>query len=140
MLQLAVRRTSHKGNRDIAWIGNPDNAFVADRSYMGCQSGVLLMERDMELRVKGHLFEILEIDDEVIDNGQGQTPAMNGYRRSLENVADSANAKLMDEVAKDIKQHIRSREERPPNVNVRVDARKLIVSEGFLPSDYLNSA
>lgn len=73
------------------------------------------MERDMELRIKGHLYEILEIDDDVIDNRQGQQSSERGYTDTLESVADCSNAELVDQVAEDIKQHIRSREERPRN-------------------------
>lgn len=137
---ISIPSAPSKGNPGSAWIGNPGIAFVADRRYMGCQSGVLLMERDMELRIKGHLFEILEVDNEIIGNRQGQQSSKDGFSDTLESVASCGNAELVDQVAEDIKQHIRSREERPRNQNVRIDARKLLVSEGFLPDEYLNSA
>jgi hypothetical protein len=107
---------------------------------MGNQSGLLYMERSLELRIKGHLYEIRKIDDEVIANGQGFKSAIEGYRKTLESVAECAIGDLVDKVARDVKEHIRSEEERPPNADVRVDARKLLVNEGFLPDEYLNSA
>lgn len=130
----------HNNNRGIAWIGNPGIAFVADRSYLGCQSRVLLMDRGMQLRIKGHLYEIEEIDDEIIGNAQGLESAKTGYQRTLKSVADRAGTELVDRVANDIKEHIRSREERPRNADVRVDARMLLADEDIVAGDYLNSA
>jgi len=98
------------------------------------------MDRGMELRIKGHLFEIEQIDDEIIGNAQGFTSSKNGYRRTLESVAECADEDLVDRVADDIKEHIQLRNERPKNSDVRVDARKLLVDEEILPDQYLNSA
>lgn len=98
------------------------------------------MDRDLELRIRGHLYEIEEIDDETIGNAQGFHSSEEGYAKTLESVAECAGVELVDQVAGDIKEHIRKREERPQNADLRVDARKLLVNEGILPDEYLNSA
>lgn len=63
--------------------------------------------RNLDLRIKGHLREIEQANDEVIGDRQGLWPAVDGYRRTLESVADCATAEEIDEVAEYIKEHIR---------------------------------
>jgi len=98
------------------------------------------MDRDLELRVKGHLYEIARVNDEVLESKQGFPMAEEGYRKTLESVAECAGPDLVDEVAENIREHIRNRHERPDNQSVRQDARFLLVDEGILPDDYLNRA
>lgn len=98
------------------------------------------MDRSLELRVKGHLYEIREINDEVLDSQQGFPMAEEGYKKALQSVADCSNSELMDRVANSIKEDIRSSEERPSNRSVRRDARMLLAEEGFVADNYLNTA
>ncbi|WP_158853983.1 hypothetical protein [Halorhabdus sp. CUG00001] len=98
------------------------------------------MNRDLELRIKGHLYEIGEVNDEVIDSDQGFPNAETGYRRTLESVAECADTNLVDLVAEDIKEQIRAKGERPSNNSVRRNARILVSEEGFVPDNYLNRA
>lgn len=98
------------------------------------------MERNLELRIKGHLYEIATANDEVLDTRQGFPMAEDGYRKTLESVADRAGTDLVDEVAASIKAHIRDEEERPDNRSMRREARMLITEEGVVPDSYLNMA
>lgn len=98
------------------------------------------MNRDAELRVKGHLYELDKLDDEHVDTKQGFHSAEQGYSRTLESVEDCAGIELVDRVAENIKEHIRSEGERPDNKSVRRDARMLLSEEGFVPDEYLNKA
>lgn len=98
------------------------------------------MERDVELRLCGHLYEIASANDEVLGTRQGFPASETGYRKTLNSVLDVAGPNLMDEVADSIKDHIRTHEERPANQAVRKDARKLVSKAGYPPDDYLNAA
>lgn len=107
---------------------------------MGYRHGTANMERSMELRIKGHLYEIDQIDEEVIGNRQGFHSAEDGYRRTLESVADCADTEMVDRIAENIKEHIREREERPPNNSVRQDASQILIDAEFFPDRYLQKA
>ena len=98
------------------------------------------MNRDAELRVKGHLYELDKLDDEHLDTKQGFRSAEQGYSRTLESVADCAGTEMVDLVAENIKNHIRSEGERLDNKSVRQDARMLLSEEGFVADEYLNKA
>ena len=98
------------------------------------------MDRDLELRVKGHLYEIIEVNDEVLDGRQGFPMSEEGYEKTLRSVAEDAGAKQVDEVAEWIKDYFRKNEERPLNRDVRREARKIISKAGFVPGEYLNAA
>lgn len=98
------------------------------------------MNRDAELRVKGHLYELDKLDDEYLDSKQGFHSAEQGYAKTFESVAACAGTEMVDRVAENIKEHIRSEQERPANKSVRRDARMLLSEEGFVPDEYLNKA
>lgn len=98
------------------------------------------MERSLELRIKGHLYEIQTVNDDVIESGQGLPRALQGYQKTLASVADCAGSELTDRVAEQIKDHIRSEEERPANRALRRDARMLLADEGIVADEYLNVA
>jgi hypothetical protein len=98
------------------------------------------MDRDLELRIKGHLYEIATVNDEVLESKQGFPMAEEGYKKTLESVAECTGPDLVDEVAEKIREHIHTEKERPDNQSVRQDARVLLVDEGILPDDYLNRA
>ena len=108
--------------------------------YMGIQSYLRIMDRDIELRIKGHLYEIATIDDGMIDNRQGFHAAENGYRKTLESVADVAGTELVDEVAAYIKEYIETHQERPRNQKVRREARSIVSKAGYPADEYLNAA
>lgn len=61
------------------------------------------MDRDHELRIKGHLYEITELNDEVLDSRQGFPMSEEGYRKTLKSVAECAGADMVDDVAGHIK-------------------------------------
>jgi hypothetical protein len=53
------------------------------------------MERDVELRIKGHLYDIESVNDEVLESRQGFLPSERGYRKTLETVVDIAGPDLI---------------------------------------------
>ena len=107
---------------------------------MGIPFNVNPMDRDADLRIKGHLYEIATIDDETIGNRQGFHAAETGYRKTFESVLDVSGIEMVDEVAEYIKDHIRSHEERPANQTVRKEARLRVSKAGDPPDEYLNAA
>jgi|APHM01.1.fsa_nt_gi hypothetical protein len=98
------------------------------------------MDREIELRMKGHLYEIREVNDQVLDARQGLPMSEKGYQKTLKSVAKCSNPKLVDQVATEIKDQIRSREERPSNRSIRRDARTLLADEDIVGDKYLNTA
>jgi len=98
------------------------------------------MERDVELRMKGHLYEIGSVNDEVIESRQGFPASEHGYQKTLESVLEIAGQELMDEMAAYIKEHIREEQERPENQAVRKQARRRVSKAGYPPDEYLNAA
>jgi len=98
------------------------------------------MERDIELRMKGHLYEVATIDDKIIGNRQGFHSAEQGYLKTLTSVVEIAGSDLMDTVAEDIKKHIEEHHQRPKNQSVRREARSLVSKAGYPPDAYLNAA
>ena len=76
------------------------------------------MDRDLAIRVKGHLYEIRELDDEIPDSRQGFPLSETGYEKILPSFAEDAGAKQMGEVAKWIKNYFQKNEERPLNLDV----------------------
>lgn len=97
-------------------------------------------DRDTELRIKGHLYKIRAVNDEVLGSQQGLPMAEKGYETTLRNVADCADVKSVDKVAAYIKQYIQDRESRPPNRKVRRRARQEVSEAGYPPTSYLNAA
>jgi len=95
---------------------------------------------DLELRLKGHLYEIGEANDEVIGGRQGFPRAESGYERTLREVADCADKTALDRVAEYIKREIRETGERPANRKVRRNARQIVTDGGYPASRYLNRA
>ena len=98
------------------------------------------MDRGLELRIKGHLYEIRETNDEAIGSRQGYPMAENGYEKTLQSVANCSNPELVDQVAENIKEHLRTQEERPRNRSIRRDARMLLAEEEIVADRYLNTA
>jgi len=98
------------------------------------------MDRGLELRIKGHLYEIRETNDEVIDSRQGYPMAEKGYEKTLQSVANCSNPELVDHVAQNIKDHICTREERPRNQSIRRNARMLLAEKDIVADHYLNKA
>ena len=97
-------------------------------------------DRDLELRIKGHLYEIRETNHEVIGGEQGYPMAERGYQATLQSVASCASKEALDSVANYIKGEMRRRESRPKNRKVRRTARKLVSEKGYPPDEYLNRA
>lgn len=98
------------------------------------------MDRSEELRIKGHLYEIATVNDEVLESRQGFHSSEEGYRKTLESVVACAGTGMLDEVADEIKDHIRAEEERPENRDLRRDTRMRLAEEGIVADEYLNSA
>ena len=109
------------------------------RGYLASQQGEIAMDRGLELRIKGHLYEIEKLNDDVIESRQGLPMALKGYEKTLQAVAEDATTEHMDEVAEGIKEHIRRNEDRPKNRQIRRDARKSISEDGHVPGKYLNA-
>lgn len=108
----------------------PGNAYVMD----------IDLDRDAELRVKGHLYEIAKINDQVIGGRQGYHMTEKGYKETLRNVADCADFEIVDDIAEQIKDELRTRGERPKNRRVRRKARSAVTQGGYATNSYLNSA
>jgi hypothetical protein len=98
------------------------------------------MDRDLQLRLKGHLWEIREVNDEVFGSRRGFPAAAMGYEKTFESVADVGGRELLDEVASFVKDHIREQEDRPSNNTVRREARSMVSKAGYPPDEYLNAA
>jgi hypothetical protein len=98
------------------------------------------MDRDAELRLKGHLYEIASVNDEVLGSDQGFPASESGYRRTLESVVDIAGTDLMDEMAAYIKDYMEAERERPANQDVRKEARSRVSKAGYPADEYLNAA
>jgi hypothetical protein len=98
------------------------------------------LDRRAELIVNGHLYEIGQTNDEVLDDRRGYHMAELGYRETLRNVADCADMDQVDAVADWIKEQIETKEERPPNRRVRRTARTIVTEAGYPANQYLNSA
>lgn len=96
--------------------------------------------RGSELRMKGHLYEIRETNDENLNGRQGYPMSESGYERTLREVADCASISELDAVANRIKVHIREKKERPANRKIRKEARKIVSEAGYPASAYLNRA
>lgn len=97
-------------------------------------------DRDLELRIKGHLYEIREMNEEIIGGEQGYPMAEQGYQTTLQSVASCADKEVLDEVADYIRDEMKQHESRPKNRKVRRTARKLVSQEGYPPDGYLNRA
>ena len=95
---------------------------------------------DAELRIRGHLHEIREINDEVIGSRQGFPKAEDGYKKTLVNTVGVANVEIADAVAAYIKREIRRTGGRPPNRKIRRFARSEVSEAGFPANEYLNKA
>jgi len=98
------------------------------------------MERDAELRIKGHLYEISSLNDEVIESRQGYPASEQGYRKTLDSVLDISGVELMDGIAAFIKEYIQEHQERPANQTVRKEARSRVSKAGYPADEYLNAA
>lgn len=121
-------------------MANTGPPILAVRDYIPTRIGVYDVHRDLQLRIKGHLYEIATVNDEILGSRQGYPSAEGGYSKTLESVADCAGSELVDRVAESIKEHVRTYEERPTNRSVRRDARTLLAEEGIVADTYLNQA
>ncbi len=99
-------------------LATPEIGELENRNYMVARNRLPVVNRFLELRIKGHLYEISSIDDEAIESKQGFHLAEEGYRKTLESVADCADTELVDEIAARIKDQIRTDNE-PPNQSIR---------------------
>lgn len=100
----------------------------------------MAIPRELELRIHGHLEEIRQVNNEVIGSRQGLPPAMNGYKKTLNSVAECATADEVDRVAEAIKTQIRDDCERPPNRQLRRSARSIVSQAGYPADGFLNTA
>lgn len=121
-------------------MANAGLPMLAVRGYIRTRIGVHDVHRDLELRIKGHLYEITEVNGEVLGSEQGLPMSEKGYKKTLRSVANCGNGELVDKVAESIKEHIRTHEERPQNRTVRRDARMLLTEQRIAPDAYLNRA
>ena len=99
----------------------------------------MTLPRDVELRIRGHLYEIRQTNDEIIGSRQGLPPAVKGYKRTLESVGECATVYQVDEIAEHIKTHMRREGQRPPNRNIRRKARSVISQAGYPADGFLNT-
>jgi len=93
-----------------------------------------------DLVIKGHLYEIGEVNDEIIGGRQGYPMSEQGYYRTLKEVADCASLEEVDSIALWIKNQIQRVEERPSNRKVRREAREIVTEAGYPATSYLNRA
>lgn len=100
----------------------------------------MAISRDMELRIHGHLREIRLVNDDVIGSGQGLYPAMTGYERTLNSVAECATAYEVDEIAAYVKDQIQEYSDRPTNRTLRRTARSVVSRAGYPADEFLNKA
>ncbi|WP_256394192.1 hypothetical protein [Natronoarchaeum rubrum] len=96
--------------------------------------------RRTELLIKGHLYELQEINDEVLGGRQGYPMSEQGYKATLVNVSECADLDVVDEVAEYIKESIQDNGERPKNRKIRRVARTKVTEAGYPANSYLNAA
>lgn len=125
-------------SRNAAY-ANLRSAVTSNRSYDGNMRREI-NNKDLALRVKGHLYEIEQVNDNIIGGQQGWPMAEEGYKTTLLNVADCADKQAVDEVADYIKRYIRDYEDRPANRKVRRKARAIVSDQGYPATSYLNKA
>lgn len=99
-----------------------------------------MMDRDVELRIKRHLYEIASVNDDVLKSRQGFPASERGDRKTLESVVEIAGPDLIDEMASYIKKYMQDHHERPPDQTVRIEARSRVSKAGHPPDEYLNAA
>jgi len=58
--------------------------------------------------------------------------------KTLESVAECAGLGPVDEVAENIRKHIRNKKERPDNQSVRRNARFLLADTGIVPDNIVS--
>ena len=90
--------------------------------------------------MKGHLYEIGSVNDEILESRQGFPASEQGYRQTFQSVVEIAGQELMDEIAAYIKEYIRENQDRPTNQTVRKQARSRVSKAGYPPDEYLNAA
>lgn len=96
--------------------------------------------KDLELRIKGHLWEIQQANDDVLGHRQGFPPAISAYEQTLESVATCATGEEVDQVAAQIKSYIHEKGERRRNREVRRTARQIVSQAGYPADRFLNAA
>lgn len=119
------------------------------RIYQTSKSGIYrstTMAREIEIEppvdliIKGHLYEIGQVNDEVLDGRQGYPMSEQGYHRTLKETAECASIDEVHTVAQRIKDHIQRLEKRPSNRKVRREAREVVTEAGYPATSYLNRA
>ena len=100
----------------------------------------MAIPRDLELRIHGHLEEIRDVNDEVLESRQGFPSSKKGYERTLKSVAKCATIEEVDQVAENVKGHIREENERPSNRMLRREARSIVSRSGYPANSFLNAA
>jgi hypothetical protein len=98
------------------------------------------IDRDAELRARGHLYEIGKLNDEFVGSRRGYHMTEEGYETTLRNVAECAGLNELDEIAEYIKDQIRETKSRPANRRVRRYARRVVTEAGQPANEYLNAA
>lgn len=98
------------------------------------------LDPQIDLIIKGHLYEIGEINDEILGGRQGYPMSEGGYNQTLREVAECASIDEVHAVAQRIKSHIQRVEERPSNRKVRRAARDIVTEAGYPATRYLNKA
>lgn len=127
-------------NQETTVVSPHGCAWVGYQGIYGVSGSALGMKRSLELRIKGHLYEIGAVNDEVLGSGQGFPAAETDYKKTLESVADCAGAELVDAVANSVNDAIRTNGERPANQSVRKDARMRLADEDIVADKNLNRA
>ena len=96
--------------------------------------------KNLALRIKGHLWEIQQANDDVLGHRQGFPPAITAYKQTLESVGTCATDQEVDQVAAHIKSYIREKGKRRRNREVRRTARQIVSQAGYPADEFLNAA
>jgi len=98
------------------------------------------VDQPVDLIIKGHLYEIGQVNDAVLDGRQGYPMSEKGYHRTLKETSECASIDEVHTVAQRIKDHIQRLEKRPSNRKVRREAREVVTEAGYPATSYLNKA
>ena len=94
-------------------------------------------ERELGLRIRGHIDEIDEYNDKYIGHRQGYPMSRKYYLSSLSAVAFcTRDQQVIDKVANYIKGQF-EKSDRPSSRKVRRNARKIVETEGHQPHEFL---
>lgn len=105
---------------------------------MGIPSLDNVNDKDLRLRIRGHLDEIDEYNQKYIGNEQGYPMSRESYTWTLSATAVcTKDREVVDKVAEYIKDQFQRRD-RPSSRKVRRNARRIVEGNGYDPHEFID--